>query len=276
MKSTKDERRKIAKISSGERRVVSAARHPLNVENANEIVSGRMEMDSHADTCVFGKNFVVLQCSERVCDVAPYTDTYDSISNVPIGTGATAWDNPMTGETMILVINEGLFMSDHMEHSLINPNQLRAFGTTIQDNPFDVRPMELVDPDEDVRIPLSLRGSIVVLKTRTPTQSELEMCRHLVLSSPNEWNPDNMQVPEIMAVERQEHRDAPKSSARYFISAVRGEVAVDLDEYEDVFDLDAINCKCSSCRCSKEKGEKCARKRSRTFGSTDTKNVCFR
>jgi hypothetical protein len=161
---------------------------------------------------------------------------------------------------MILVINEGLFMSDHMEHSLINPNQLRAFGTEIQDNPFDRRPMVLTDPEEEVSIPLSLKGSIVVLQTRTPTQTELETCKHLVLSSPREWNPNELQVPEIMAIGRYDHRDAPKSIDRYFISAVRGEAVVDLDEFEDGFDLDAINRRIiGSVRVAeipKEKGEK--------------------
>jgi hypothetical protein len=93
--------RTIALIYSCNRRKISASRRPIRVDAVDDIIAGRMEMDSHADTCVFGKNFVVINYSDRVCDVAPYTDSYDNISNVPIGTGATAWDNPATGEVFI-------------------------------------------------------------------------------------------------------------------------------------------------------------------------------
>ena len=40
---------------------------------------GRMEMDTHADTCVLGINFVILEYSGRVCDVYPYSQDYEAI-----------------------------------------------------------------------------------------------------------------------------------------------------------------------------------------------------
>ena len=87
-----------------------------------------MELDSHADTCVLGANFIITSFTGRVCDVSPYSSSYKSIPDVPIASGATAWTNPETGETFILIIHEALWMSNHMPHSLINPNQLRAYG----------------------------------------------------------------------------------------------------------------------------------------------------
>jgi hypothetical protein len=95
-----------------------------------------MELDSHADTVVLGNNCLVLNYTNRECDVAPYTDTYQAISNVPIVTGATAYTSPTTGDTFILVFHEALWMGPHLDHSLINPNQLRNYGLTVQDNPF--------------------------------------------------------------------------------------------------------------------------------------------
>ena len=59
------------------------------------------------------------------------------IVGVPIVSGATAWDNPVTGQTYILVINEGLYYGNKMEHSLINPNQIRAYGIPLWDNTYD-------------------------------------------------------------------------------------------------------------------------------------------
>jgi hypothetical protein len=65
------------------------------------------------------------------------TDSYEAIKSVPIiGQAGTAWDNPVTGETVIFVLNEAIWMADKLEHTLVNPNQLRAFGITVQDSPF--------------------------------------------------------------------------------------------------------------------------------------------
>ena len=56
---------------------------------------------------------------------------------VSIVSGATAWDDPVTRQTYILVINEGLFYGNKMDHSLINPNQIRAYGIPLSDNAYD-------------------------------------------------------------------------------------------------------------------------------------------
>jgi hypothetical protein len=33
--------------------------------------------------------------------------------------------NPETGETVIYVLNEAIWLDDKLEHTLVNPNQLR-------------------------------------------------------------------------------------------------------------------------------------------------------
>ena len=71
---------------------------------------GRIELDSHAGTIVFGKNCVVFNYTGRECDVSPYTDTYESIKSVPIAKAGTAWTSPETCATNILVFNEVLWM----------------------------------------------------------------------------------------------------------------------------------------------------------------------
>jgi hypothetical protein len=93
-----------------------------------------MEMDSHADTIVPGNNAIILQYTSRECDVSPYADSYEPICDVPIVTGATAVTDSTTGDTIILVFHEAIWMGDQLEHSLLNPNQLRHYGVTVQDN----------------------------------------------------------------------------------------------------------------------------------------------
>jgi hypothetical protein len=74
-------------------------------------------------------------------------------------------------------------MPGSLTHSLVNSNQLRAFGTTIQDNPFTgTGSLILEDPDEIVKIPLTfLTGTNVGFTTRIPSQDVLDVCKHLHL-----------------------------------------------------------------------------------------------
>jgi hypothetical protein len=60
-----------------------------------------MEMDTHADTCMLGINFAILEYSGRVCDVYPYSYVYEAIKDIPIVRGATAVQDQGTGETPV-------------------------------------------------------------------------------------------------------------------------------------------------------------------------------
>ncbi len=196
MKRTKSNRT-ICLFQSTERRevarVVSRTQKKSNM-CPEEPIFGQVEMDSHADTCVLGKNFIIFSSTGRECDVYPYTDSYSGIKGVQIVSGATSWTCQETGETFILIVHEALWMPDSMTHSLVNPNQLRAYGTTIQDNPFG-GPMTLEDPEEVVTIPMLLDGTNVGFQTRTPSEEELHDCKHLHLTSQHEWDPADMKVP---------------------------------------------------------------------------------
>ena len=156
---------------------------------------GRMELDSHADTIVLGRNAIILQYTSRECDVAPYSDTYEPIRNVPIVTGATAITSATTGETIILVFNEAIWMGSQLEHSLLNPNQLRHHGITVQDNPYANEPLRIAAIDDDFSIPLQTEGTIIFFNTRTPTAHELATSPHIVMSSAAPWNPRDVHFP---------------------------------------------------------------------------------
>jgi hypothetical protein len=143
----------------------------------------RMELDSHADTVVLGRNTVVLHYTGRECDVSHYSDTYKSITGVPIVTGATAWTCQFSGTTYILVFNEALWMGEVLDYSLINPNQLRQFGVVVQDNPFSADEMHIATEDESLFIPLTSQGTTIFMNTRTPTDKELQDCHHIELTS---------------------------------------------------------------------------------------------
>ena len=160
------------------------------------MVQSQLELDSHADTIVCGSNCIVMHFTGKECDVSPYTDAYEAIKSVPIVQAATAYDNPETGETSILILNEAIWMGDKMDHTLVNPNQLRAFGLTVQDNPFADAPIFISTEGHEFTLPLHSKGTILGVTTRTPTDQELQTCSHVVLSSEYEWDPQNICFPQ--------------------------------------------------------------------------------
>ena len=130
--------------------------------------------------------------------MSPYNDTYQSIKGVPIVTGATAYTCKRTGDTLILVFHEALWMGDTMDHSLLNPNQLRHYGVRVQDNPCDAsQRMHLSTEDGELVIPLLSMGTTIYFDTRSPTDQELQQCRHVQhYTSKQEWNPNDIRFPE--------------------------------------------------------------------------------
>ena len=51
----------------------------------------RCKLDSHADTCVLGSNFKLIELTGEVVHVVPYHEEYDEKKDVPILSAATAW-----------------------------------------------------------------------------------------------------------------------------------------------------------------------------------------
>ena len=164
-------------------------------------VFARCELDTHADTCALGRNFVPLSYTGRVCDVSPYnSDQYESEKDVPIISGATAYTCQDSGQTYIIIIHEGLWLGPKLSHSLLNPNQLRFNGVSVWDNPFDTNNPLSIEHD-DVHIPLMISGTNIFLDTRTPTQHELDNRPHLHLTCETEWNPHTVRLASTQSVE---------------------------------------------------------------------------
>ena len=119
----------IYKISTSNRRFIRQVKRLKN--GADRFIDPLpCEIDNHADTTCFGKNFRAISFTSQVCTVSPYLSEYNSLSDIPICTAATAVDLD-SGETIILEFGQGLWLGERMEHSLINPNQCRSFGVRV-------------------------------------------------------------------------------------------------------------------------------------------------
>jgi hypothetical protein len=137
------------------------------------------ECDTNADTCCLGKNFVVLTSTFRTADVYAYDTSIKPIENVPIVSGATAYDDPASGQTYILVFHESLYYGDKLDHTLVNPNQLRSYGIPFWDSPFDSAHPLSIEVHADFTIPLRTIGTKVIFQTRVPTAYELATKDHM-------------------------------------------------------------------------------------------------
>lgn len=155
------------------------------------------ELDSNADTCCLGSNFVILNYTRRVADVYSYDKSSKPIENVPIVSGATAYDDP-SGKTYILIVNEGLYYGEKLDHSLINPNQVRQYGIPLWDNPYDKDRMLGMEVYDNMSIPFQTRGTKIFFNTRAPTQEELaDTASYIHLTGDTAWNPEHVSLGEL-------------------------------------------------------------------------------
>ena len=144
---------------------------------------------------VAGNNCVVLELSGRNVSVAPFSEEYASIDDIPIATVATAYDCPDSGQVFIIVFNEALYFRERMAYTLLCPNQLRAYGVlTVDDAPTQYNQASthsLYIPDSELLISLELDGIISGFTTRAPTPKELDNTElHVEMSSDMPWNPN--------------------------------------------------------------------------------------
>jgi hypothetical protein len=91
----------------------------------DEIAYSTCELDSHANTCVAGPNCKVIEYTGYTVNITGYSKKQGIMENVPIVKAATAYDNPVTRDTIILVLGQALYMGYHIERMLLCPNQLQ-------------------------------------------------------------------------------------------------------------------------------------------------------
>jgi len=185
----------ISQIRSGIRYVTATRQIATSNTHSDTLLKhSKAELDSHADTTVAGSTYRVLEYTEKSCDIHPFSDDYEPMKQVPIAKVATAYDDPSTGETYILIFGQALYMGQSLDHTLICPNQARANGVVVDDVPrhlsYDGKSSHSIYfPSENVRIPLSLKGVISYILTRYPSQRKVNNCQWLIVTSDNDWEP---------------------------------------------------------------------------------------
>ena len=83
----------------------------ISAVSSVHIQEGRSELDSHADTCVAGATWKVMEYTGVECNVYPYSDSYKPLKQVPVVEAVTAY-NHLAGETFTLVLVQVLYLGN--------------------------------------------------------------------------------------------------------------------------------------------------------------------
>ena len=163
-----------------------ATPHPTTIGHV-----ARNELDTHADTCCAGSNWSLMDYTGEICEVSPFHNSCEPVTDVPVARCCTVYTSPDTGQEWLLVGDQMLWFGSSLEHSLINPNQLREHGLDVNDNPFE--PHLFGINSEDVFVPFDATGTVVYFDSRTPTQWETNHLPVVLLTSET-WDPVSVQL----------------------------------------------------------------------------------
>ena len=88
----------------------------------------------------------------QTCDANGVHGDLETIADVPVATCATVWQHHREIR-FLLVFHEALYFGNSMDHSLINPNQMRHHGIDVCDNwegDFGIVPEDIFIPFDSV------------------------------------------------------------------------------------------------------------------------------
>ncbi len=93
-----------------------------------------LELDSHANTCVLGRDALIILDYNRPVSVVGYDEslgikTYQTVS------GVVAYDDPQTGRTLQLIINQAIHIP-FLDHHLLLNIKIRARCVLIRINAY--------------------------------------------------------------------------------------------------------------------------------------------
>lgn len=179
---------------SGKRKDVKLTMDVFAAHSGSKERGAVADLDSHADTCRLGPGFCIIEQTGKCCDVSPY-DHSRITRDVPIVLGATAYTYTVSGMTYILTFGQSLSFGNRIDHSLLNPNQLRSHGLIVDDVPkhlsYDHHSTHSITYyDKTFNIPLSIRGIISSFEIHFSSREELDSCEWINMTTHIvEWDP---------------------------------------------------------------------------------------
>ena len=141
---------------------------------------------------------------------------------VPIVTGATAYNEPSSGKTFILLFNEALHYGIRMDHSLFKPNKLWMCGIPVRGNRFDHDKSFSIQVTDAIEIPLMPQNNDDQFRYREDLSVDGIMLNEISLSLPgiNEENSFKSSVDDIPRIMRYVSSDRYNQVSKENISEI--------------------------------------------------------
>ncbi|EJK61092.1 hypothetical protein THAOC_18471, partial [Thalassiosira oceanica] len=182
---------------------IRTVRFERQLASTQSFTTIRVEVDSHADTCVLGRRCLVIRDWGRPVKVSGWNPK-DGSRECKIVSGVVVWDRPSDGATFLLIFHQAIYCPD-LEHHLICPLQLRQNGVTVNETQKqfvnDPKPSDHAiicesEEGETALISLEMHGSVSYFPCREPTPAEWEDEQNLHVNMTSEfkdWDPDDEQ-----------------------------------------------------------------------------------
>lgn len=191
----------ISAVKSGARVQSPPVQGSCNISaiEQNVIVTGILEDDSHADTCLVGRGFKVVNEHGHSAEVEGFTDRIGTIKLQVVDAITVA--KTSEGEDVLLRVNHCLHQPDE-ERSLLSSFQVRHSGTRIDSTPMQHDDRSLfgivLDTEKKGRvvIPFSLRGTSAGFMIRTPDDEDLDNLDVFDITSTLAWDPNSLEHAE--------------------------------------------------------------------------------
>ncbi len=116
------------RLQIDQRCVVNDVRYKLD-----GIYETTLELDSHANTCVLGRGALITLDYNRPVSVVGYDESLGSKTYQTVS-GVVANDDPQTGRTLHLIINQATHIP-HLDHHLLCPMQCCVSDVTVNNLP---------------------------------------------------------------------------------------------------------------------------------------------
>jgi hypothetical protein len=156
------------------------------------------------------------------------------------------WTDQESSTEYLTVADQMLWFGTLMENFLINPNQLRAYGVVVNDDPFDSTRGFGINTDNTF-IPFDTMGTVIYFELRVPTEWE-KTHLPIILITGDTWSPSN----EVLYLGKQSREDIEMQNIRSLTSGMTSQqihsitsdkTKVQVEQYRETdIELGKISC----------------------------------
>ena len=188
------ENRDVSAVHCGPQRRVGKVEKSwlLDSEGSREV--GRNEMDTMADTCCAGRNWILLETTGMECSVNDFAGNRVGSTSVPVGTCATVVREQSTGAEVLVIGHQMLWFGNKLDKSLLNQNQIRHAGHAVRDDPTQGAREGFGFWADGLHIPFEIQGTTVYFESRAPDQQEVETLPSVTITRQELWDPQHVNI----------------------------------------------------------------------------------